>query len=172
MQTISAACSDTRSRIACMPPDQRSTVEAGDLTQALRVGAQLYSWWTSTQHEWKAAGYDPDFIGDPKAARGPTRGKYSHIARMERYRRRKASESRASDQRKKSSDWVNFACICGAFIPLHDHGTPLLHRCCVSTICSSVLSARHELSLASPGPCTIHHDYIHLKQFELWHSCS
>ena len=75
-------CSDTRSRIAC-PPDQRSTVEAGGLTQALRFGAQLYSWWTSTQHEWKAAGYDPDFIGDPKAARGPTRGKYSHDHRAD-----------------------------------------------------------------------------------------
>ena len=37
----------------------------------------LYSWWSSTQHEWKAAGYDPDFIGDPKAARG-WRGASSH----------------------------------------------------------------------------------------------
>lgn len=39
---------------------------------------RLYSWWSSTQHSWKAAGYDPDFIGDPKAARGPTRGTFSH----------------------------------------------------------------------------------------------
>ena len=39
---------------------------------------RLYSWWSSTQHEWKAAGYDPDFIGDPKVARGPTLGIFSH----------------------------------------------------------------------------------------------
>ena len=42
------------------------------------VVRQLYSWWSSTQHEWKATGYDPEFIGDPKAARGPTRGAFSH----------------------------------------------------------------------------------------------
>ena len=37
---------------------------------------RLYSLWSDTQHEWAATGYDPDFVSDPKAARGPTRGIY------------------------------------------------------------------------------------------------
>ena len=39
---------------------------------------RLYSWWSSTQHEWKEAGYDPEFIGDPKAWRGPSPLEFSH----------------------------------------------------------------------------------------------
>lgn len=45
---------------------------------------RLYSWWSLTQFEWQAAGYDPDFIGDPKAARGPTRGEYLHDHRKKK----------------------------------------------------------------------------------------
>ncbi len=39
---------------------------------------RLYSYWSPTQHEWAQSGYAPDFISDPKAARGPTRGRYKH----------------------------------------------------------------------------------------------
>lgn len=39
---------------------------------------RLYSWWSTVQFQWKETGYDPDFIGDPKADRGPIRGTYSH----------------------------------------------------------------------------------------------
>ena len=45
---------------------------------AERLFALFNRWWSSTQHKWKATGYDPDFIGDPKAARGATRGVFSH----------------------------------------------------------------------------------------------
>ena len=37
---------------------------------------RLYSLWSTTQHEWAATDYDPNWVSDPKAARGPTRGIY------------------------------------------------------------------------------------------------
>jgi hypothetical protein len=39
---------------------------------------RLYSWWSSTQFEWKEASYDPAFIGDPKAWRGPSPDVFLH----------------------------------------------------------------------------------------------
>ena len=33
---------------------------------------RLYSYQQETQREWAAAGYDPDFVGDPMMVRGPT----------------------------------------------------------------------------------------------------
>lgn len=39
---------------------------------------RLYSWWSSTQFEWRDAGYDPTFIGDPKAWRGASPEVFSH----------------------------------------------------------------------------------------------
>jgi hypothetical protein len=44
---------------------------------------RLYSWWSSTQFEWQRQRYDPAFIGDPKAARGPTNGPFSHPGRYQ-----------------------------------------------------------------------------------------
>ena len=39
---------------------------------------RLYSLYSSTQEEWERTGYDPDFVSDPKSARGPTKGAYTN----------------------------------------------------------------------------------------------
>lgn len=40
--------------------------------------ARMFSVWPSHQQEWIATDFAEDFVSDPKSARGPTRGHYTH----------------------------------------------------------------------------------------------
>lgn len=62
----------------CSNTGGQGTNDGASLLAALCQVRRMFSVWASHQKQWAATDFDPEFVSDPKSARGPTRGVYKH----------------------------------------------------------------------------------------------